>query len=336
MRKRIMTPWLRPVLLCASIFLWNCTQNGKSVETVLIDGSSTVYPITMAIDKEFEKTGKKIRISLGISGTSGGFKKFCAGEIDIANASRPIKKTEAAQCEKNGIAFIELPVAFDGLAVVVHPENTWCNHLAVSELKRLWTSEAQGTIMKWSDIRKEWPKKDIHLFGAGYESGTYDYFTAAIVGTEHSSREDFTSSEDDNILVQGIASDRHALGFFGLGYYERNHDILKLVAIDDENDTNGKGPVLPSIQTVSDGTYQPLSRPVFIYVNKSSIETKKAVREYVHFYLSHAKKFVREAGYIPLPANTYSLAITRATQLKTGSAFKDGLQIGVSIDDILK
>lgn len=337
MRKRINARWLHPVLLsCAPLLLCNCTKNGQTVETVLIDGSSTVYPITMAIDNEFEKTGKNIRISLGISGTSGGFKKFYAGEIDIANASRPIKKTEAAQCAKNGIAFIELPVAFDGLAVVVHPENTWCNHLAVSELKRLWTSEAQGSIMKWSDTRTQWPKKEIHLFGAGYESGTYDYFTAAIVGIEHSSREDFTSSEDDNLLVQGIASDRYALGFFGLGYYEGNRDILKLVAIDDENDANGKGPVLPSIQTVSDGTYQPLSRPVFIYVNKSSIEKKKGVREYVHFYLTHAKKFVREAGYIPLPASAYSMAITRATQLKTGSAFEDGLQIGVSIDDILK
>jgi phosphate transport system substrate-binding protein len=321
--------------LFALLVLFGCGRGGKTVETVLIDGSSTVYPITTAIDKEFEKTGKNIRISVGISGTSGGFKKFSAGEIDIANASRPIKKAEAAQCANNGIAFIELPVAFDGLAVVVHPSNTWCNHLTVSELKRLWTAEAQGTIMKWSDIRKGWPGKEIHLFGAGYESGTYDYFTAAIVGTEHSSRDDFTRSEDDNVLVKGIASDPTALGFFGLGYYEGNRDILKLVAIDDENDTNGKGPVLPNVHTVSDGTYQPLSRPVFIYVNKSSFEKKSGVREYVNFYLTNAKKFVREAGYIPLPINTYSKAIKRVSLLKTGSAFEDGSKIGISIDHIL-
>ncbi|MBN1128413.1 MAG: PstS family phosphate ABC transporter substrate-binding protein [Chitinispirillaceae bacterium] len=324
-------------LLCVALLICGCSEkNGKPVETILIDGSSTVYPITEAIDKEFEKTGKNIRLSVGISGTTGGLRKFSTGEIDIANASRPIKKTEAAQCADNGIEFIELPVAFDGLAVVVHPANTWCDHLTVSELRRLWESKAQGTIMKWSNIRKGWPDQTVHLFGAGYESGTYDYFTAAIVGTEHSSREDFTRSEDDNILVRGIAADRYALGFFGLGYYEGNRDILKLLAIDDEIDANGKGPVLPNVRTVSDGTYQPLSRPVFIYVNKSSLGKKPGVREYVHFYLTHARKFVREAGYIPLSVNAYSIAINRLDRRVTGSVFKDGLKIGVSIEEILK
>jgi phosphate transport system substrate-binding protein len=324
------------VLLFALLPLLGCGKSGKPVESIYIDGSSTVYPITMAIDKEFEKMGRNIRISVGISGTSGGFKKFSSGEIDITNASRPIKKSESAQCANNSIAFIELPVAFDGLAVVVHPSNTWCNHLTVSELHGLWTAKAQGTVMKWSEIRKGWPDKEIHLFGAGYESGTYDYFTAAIVGTEHSSRDDFTRSEDDNVLVKGIASDPYALGFFGLGNYEGNRDILKLVAIDDENDANGKGPVLPDVHTVSDGTYQPLSRPVFIYVKKSSFEKKSGVREYVNFYLTNANKFVREAGYIPLPVNAYSKAISRVGLLTTGSAFEDGSKVGISIDHILE
>jgi phosphate transport system substrate-binding protein len=318
------------------LFTGGCGKNSKQPETLLIDGSSTVYPITEAIDREFEKTGRNITISVGISGTIGGFKRFAAGEIDIANASRPIKQAEAAQCAEHGIEFIELPIAFDGLAVLVHPENNWCDHLTVSELKRMWSPEAQGKIMKWSDIRKDWPEQAINLFGAGLQSGTYDYFTAAVVGTEHSSREDFTGSEDDNKLVQSIALDRYALGFFGYGYYEGNRDILKLVAIDDENDDNGKGPVFPSVQTVSAGTYQPLSRPVFIYVNKASLLKKPAVRVYVDFYLTNARKLVRESGYMPLPANAYSMAMNRVSQLKTGSAFEDGSKIGVSIEDLLK
>jgi phosphate transport system substrate-binding protein len=324
------------VLLCAALLLIACGKKEQSAETVFIDGSSTVYPITMAIDKEFEKTGKNIKISVGISGTTGGFKKFSSGEIDITNASRPIRKAEAAECAENGIAFVEIPIAFDGIAVVVHPSNSWCNHLTVAELKRIWSPEARRVITKWSDIRGGWPSKPLRLFGAGYASGTYDYFTAAIVGAEDSSREDFTSSEDDNELVRDIASDSCALGFFGLGYYEGNRDLLKLVAIDDENDANGKGPVLPNLHTVSDGSYQPLSRPVFIYVKKSSLENKAGVREYVNFYLSHAKKLVRETGYVPLPVNAYSMAINRVSSLKTGSIFEDGSKIGVSINDLLK
>jgi phosphate transport system substrate-binding protein len=336
MKSGIIAKFRAAALACAVFFVWGCAKAERAVETVRIDGSSTVYPITAAIDNEFEKLGKNIKISVGISGTSGGFKKFSAGEIDIANASRPIRKAEAERCAGNGIQFIELPIAFDGIAVVVHPSNSWCTHLTISELKRLWASEAQGTVMQWSDVRSGWPRKPVRLFGAGYESGTYDFFTAAVVGTEHMSREDFTRSEDDNVLVKGVASEPHALGFFGLGYYESNRNILKLVAIDDENDANGRGPVLPGIQTVSDGTYQPLSRPVFIYINASSLAEKAAVNEYVHFYLSHARKLVRESGYIPLSVNAYSLAISRFDRKVTGSAYKDGVQLGVSIEDILK
>jgi phosphate transport system substrate-binding protein len=239
-------------------------------------------------------------------------------------------------CKQNAIEYIELPVAYDGLAVVIHPQNTWAKSITVSELKKLWSPEAQGKIMKWNDIRPDWPNEEIHLFGAGVDSGTYDYFTAAIVGKEHSSRGDFTSSEDDNVLVQGIATDKHALGFFGLAYYEENQDKLALLPIDDENDSNGKGPVAPSLQTVTDGTYQPLSRPIFIYVSTKAIE-RPEVSDFIRYYLANASKLTSEVGYIPLSNEAYQLAQTRVDQRITGSIFGGkGSQIGVSIEELLK
>ncbi|WP_245580823.1 PstS family phosphate ABC transporter substrate-binding protein [Daejeonella oryzae] len=266
---------------------------------IKIDGSSTVFPITEAVAEEFNKIYPRIRVSVGLSGTGGGFKKFSRGEIDISNASRPIKDTEIESSKKNNIDFVDLIAAYDGLSVVVNPKNTWVDYLTVAELKKIWEPEAQGKIMRWNQIRPEWPDEEIHLYGAGVESGTYDYFTEAIVGKSHSSRGDFTASEDDNVLVQGISTDKLALGFFGFAYFEENRDKLKLVPIDDETEDNGQGPILPSVETVMNKTYAPLARPLFIYVSSESVK-REDVRIFVNYYLDNTKTLAREVGYIAL------------------------------------
>ena len=230
-------------------------------QIVQIDGSSTVFPVTEAVAEEFQKANKgKVKVTVGISGTGGGFKKFCRGETDISDASRPILKQEMEACKGAGIEYIELPVAFDALTVIVNPKNEWASSMTVAELKKIWEPAAQGKLTKWNQVRSNWPDAPLKLFGAGADSGTFDYFTEAITGKAKSSRGDFTASEDDNVLVQGVANDRHALGFFGFAYYAENKGKLKAVAID-----NGKGAVVPSEKTVLDGTYQPLSRPIYIY-----------------------------------------------------------------------
>jgi len=305
-----------------------------AAQVISIDGSSTVYPITEAVAEEFQKIEKGVKVTVGISGTGGGFKKFCTGETDISDASRPIKKTEAELCKKNGIEYIEIPVAYDGLAVMVNPKNTWVKNLTVKELKKIWEPEAKGNITKWNQIRPEWPNKEIHLYGPGVDSGTFDYFTEAIVGKAQSSRGDYTASEDDNVLVQGIATDPLALGFFGLAYYEYNRDKLKIIAIDDENDKNGVGPQLPTYENVMKGIYQPLSRPIFIYVSKKAAE-KPEVKKFVEFYLKKGSTLSKEVGYIALPAKAYELALKRFQKRMTGSVFS-GVQVGVKIEDLLK
>jgi phosphate transport system substrate-binding protein len=311
-------------------------NGAASVPIIKVDGSSTVYPITEAVAEEFQKAEKgKARVTVGISGTGGGFKKFCLGETDISNASRPIKPSEVDLCAKNGIQYIELPVAYDGIAVVVHPRNTWVDHLTVKELKMIWEPDAQGKVTRWSHIRPGWPDKEIRLFGAGVDSGTYDYFTEAIVGKEHSSRGDFTSSEDDNVLVQGVSTDMYALGFFGVAYYEENTEKLKVVPIDDENEATGPGPLPPTYQNVATGTYQPLSRPIFIYISKASA-SKPEVDRFVKFYLKHAAKLVKEVGYIALPTKAYDLGAKRYEKRIVGSVFGGkGSQVGVKVEDLL-
>jgi phosphate transport system substrate-binding protein len=266
---------------------------------IKIDGSSTVYPITEAIAEEFRITNPGVNVSIGISGTGGGFKKFGRGETDISNASRLIKESEDSLCKANSVEYVALTVAYDGLAVLINSNNDWVDHLTVQELKKLWEPQAQKVVMKWNQIRPEWPDEEIHLFGPGVASGTYDYFTEVIVGKSGSSRGDFTASEDDNVLVQGVAGDKFSLGFFGLAYYEENKDKLKLVSID-----NGAGPVYPSLETVSNGSYSPLSRPVFIYVSKKAAE-REEVRGFVEFYLETVGSLVMEVGYVPLPADKY-------------------------------
>jgi phosphate transport system substrate-binding protein len=303
-------------------------------ETIQIDGSSTVYPITEAMAEEFQiEHGGEYRVTVGISGSGGGFKKFCRGETDISDASRPIKESEREVCREAGIEFIELPVALDALAVMVNPQNDWVDHLTVEELRTIWQPDAQGTVTSWNQVREGFPDRPLTLYGAGTDSGTYDYFTEAVVGEEGASRGDFTASEDDNVLVQGIASDPNALGFFGFAYYIENEDKLKAVPISHE----GGEPVAPSIEAAKGGTYQPLSRPIFIYVSKRAAEERPAVREFVEFYLDpeRAEELVREVGYVPLPAEAYELALQHFQEGRTGTAFAGGSQVGVGIEELL-
>lgn len=298
---------------------------------IKVDGSSTVYPITEAVAEEYQKAKKgAVKVTVGISGTGGGFKRFCRGETDISDASRPIKDSEIKACQEQRIEFIELPVAYDGLAVVLNPKNTWVKSFTVADLKKIWAPEAKGTVTKWNQIRAEWPDAPLRLFGPGADSGTFEYFTEAIVGKAKASRGDFTASEDDNVLVQGVAGDKNAIGYFGLAYYEENKDKLKVAPVD-----GGKGPVVPSLQTVENGTYQPLSRPLFIYINTKSA-AKPEVKEFVDYYLKNAQKLVKQAKYIPLPAKAYNLAQERFSKMKKGSMFTGKGHVGVKIEDLLK
>lgn len=304
-----------------------------SDKMVKIDGSSTVYPITEAVAEEFQKMKKgAVRVTVGISGTGGGFKKFCRGETDISDASRPILKKEIEVCKEAGIEYIELPVAYDGLAVMVNPKNDWVKSFTVADLKKMWDTDAQGKVMRWKDVRPEWPDSKLKLFGPGADSGTFDYFTEAINGKSKRSRGDFTASEDDNVLVQGIAGDKSAVGYFGLAYYEENKNKLKVVPI--INPATNKA-ITPSLQTVMDGTYAPLSRPLFIYVSKKSLE-KPEVKEFVDFYLKHAPKLIPQVRYVPLPANAYKLAESRFAKKKTGSMFGGEEKVGMKIEELMK
>lgn len=276
------------------------TEAVKLTGNISIDGSSTVFPITEAVAEEFRVSQPDVQVTIGVSGTGGGFQKFSRGETNISNASRPIKETEIAACVENNVTYIGLEVAYDGLAVVVNPENTWVDSFTVEELKKIWEPAAQGKIMKWNQIRPEWPNEEIHLFGPGTASGTFDYFTEAINGKSGTSRGDYTASEDDHVLVQGIAGDKYALGFFGLAYYEESKDKLSLIGVN-----NGKEVVKPSLETVSNGTYSPLSRPMFIYVNSTSIKHPEVI-EFVNFYLDNAGELSEDVGYIKLPAEIYA------------------------------
>jgi phosphate transport system substrate-binding protein len=295
--------------------------------TVTVDGSSTVFPITEAVAEEFQKVQTGVRVTVGISGTGGGFKKFTSGETDISDASRPIKPEEVARAAQHGIEYVELPVAFDGLSVIVNPDNTFVNSLTVAELKRIW--EPGSTVKLWSDVRPEWPKRKIRLYGPGTDSGTFDYFTEAINGKSQSCRADFTASEDDNVLVQGIAGDPDALGFFGFAYYIENQDKLKLVPIDD-----GNGPIAPSEETINNGTYAPLSRPIFIYVGTKAAQ-RPEVGAFVDFYLEHAPVLVGEVGYISLPQGAYALAKDRFARRVTGSVFEGRSTTRIKLEDLL-
>ena len=270
--------------------------------------------------------------TVGISGTGGGFQKFCRGESDISNASRPISAAERQACQTAAIAYIELPVAYDGLAVVVNPKNTWADSITVAELKRLWAPEAQGTITRWNQVRSSWPDREIHLFGAGVDSGTYDYFTEAIVGKAKSSRGDYTASEDDNVLVSGVSGDKNALGYFGYAYYAENKDKLKAIPI--MNPTTNK-PVSPAEKTVMDSSYSPLARPIFIYVSTKALQ-RPHVKAFAEFYLDTAADSAKDVKYIPLPSSAYESGKARLKAAQTGTAYGGKAEAGVPIDELFK
>ncbi len=311
--------------------------NTESTESAVIkvDGSSTVFPVTEAVAEEFQKEKQgKVNVTVGISGTGGGFKKFVRGEIDVADASRPILTDEMAQAKANGIEFLELPVAFDALTVVVNPQNNWVTSMTVTELKKIWEPEAQGKITHWNHVRPEWPNEKIALFGAGADSGTFDYFTEAIVGKAKASRGDYTASEDDNVLVQGIEGNKYALGYIPYAYFAPHSNRMKAVAIEWEKN-KVKEAVLPSPESVLAGNYNPLSRPLFIYVSRKSLD-KPAVKEFVEFYLKNVKTLATEVKYMPLPDTAYQMAMDRVRTLQTGTGFGGVPEVGLPVEEILK
>jgi len=301
-------------------------------DIVKIDGSSTVYPISEAVAEEFQKMKRgAIKVTVGISGTGGGFKKFCRGETDISDASRPISAKEMKACAEAGIKYVELPVAFDALTVVIHPKNTWLSEIKVEELKKMWEPGAQAKVTHWNQINPAWPNAPLKLFGPGADSGTFDYFTDAINGKEKASRGDFTASEDDNVLVQGVSRDVNAIGYFGLAYYVENKDKLKAVPIVNKGASKG---VSPSLETVMDGTYQPLARPIFIYVSDKAL-AKPEVREFIEFYIKHAPKLVQEVGYVPLSNEHYQQAARNFASKKLGTGFGGKSEVGVRVEELL-
>jgi phosphate transport system substrate-binding protein len=303
-----------------------------SAQSVIkMDGSSTVFPIAEAVAEEYQisKHGK-VRVTVGIAGTGGGFKRFCRGETDISDASRPILKEEMDACRAAGIKYMELPIAFDALTVVVNPQNTWVKSLTTADLKKMWEPGAQGRVSKWNQIRSEWPAQPLMLFGPGADSGTFDYFTEAVNGKAKASRGDYTASEDDNVLVQGVENNKNALGYFGYAYYAGHKDKMRAVPV-----VNPKGAeVGPSPEAVIDGSYQPLSRPLFIYV-RDTAAARPEVQEFVQFLLGEGAELVKEVGYVPLPPQAYKLALKHFQDKKLGTVFGGVPEVGVTIDNLL-
>src|SRR5262245_13652118 len=306
----------------------------KPGSIVTLDGSSTLFPVSEAVAEEFQKAMRgNVKVTVGISGTGGGFKKFCRGETDISDASRPILAEEMKLAKENGVEYIEIPVCFDALTVAVNPQNDWVDSITVEDLKKIWEPSAQGTITKWNQVRPEWPDQKLDLYGPGSDSGTFDYFTEAVVGKAKASRGDYTASEDDNVLVQGIEGNKHSLGYLAYAYYVAQQDRMKALAVDWEKDN--LGPVKPSLQAVVDGKYNPLSRPLFIYVSKKSTE-KPEVVAFVEFYLIHGKPLIEEVKYVPLPDTAYEMGKERFQKRQAGTGFGGVPEVGLPIGDILK
>lgn len=331
---------MKKIMTCgvAAIALAGCGQDAKKPAApagggvVLIDGSSTVFPISEALGEEFQKSSGT-RVTVGLSGTGGGFKKLCRGEIDISGASRPIKKEEIELCRESGVEFIELPVALDALGVIVSPQNKFVDCLSVDELRKVWEPGAQGKVSSWKQVRSSFPDKPLKLFGAGTDSGTFDYFTKAINGEEGASRGDYTATEDDNVTVTGVAGDEGSLGYLGLAYVTENADKVRAVPIRQKDGTC----LAPSVEAARDATYQPLSRPLFFYVNKKFADERAHVREFMKFAFNptQSEKLVREVGYVPLPAQAYTLASQKFDARTTGSYFGGGSKVGVTVEELL-
>ncbi len=327
---------IRSLAAVSALLLSSFAASGVAhadVALVKVDGSSTVYPITEAVAEDFQKAKKNsVRVTVGISGTGGGFKKFCRGETDVSDASRPITKKEIEDCKAAGVEFLEFPVAYDSLTVVINPKNDWARNMTVAELKAIWEPAAQGKITNWKQVNPAWPDRPLKLYGPGADSGTFEYFTEAINGKSKATRGDYTASEDDNVLVQGVSRDVGGLGYFGFSYYTENKDKLGAVAIASEA---GKVPVAPSLQTVIDGTYQPLARPVFIYVNAKSAE-RPEVKDFVEYYMKNGEKLVKEVKIVPLPAKAYVYNLEHFAKRAKGTKFGGENKVGITIEELMK
>lgn len=324
--------------LATSVALIGCgkqdgsTRMGRDTPVVRIDGSSTVFPIAEAVAEEFQLEERgAVRVTVGLSGTGGGFKKLCRGDIDISNASRPILEEEIAMCRATGIGFIELPVAFDAITVVANPKNDWVKSVTIADLKKIWEPGAQGQITRWNQVRPEWPDAPLMLFGPGADSGTFDYFTEAVVGKAKSSRGDYTASEDDNVLVQGVEHNKNALGYFGFAHYASHKERMRAIPIEKEDGTQ----TLPSNATVLDGSYQPLSRPLFIYVSDKSAQ-RPEVRKLIEFYLKEGPGLAEQVGFVSLPEHAAQMSLKHFNDGRLGTVFGGVPEVGVTIDDLMK
>jgi phosphate transport system substrate-binding protein len=310
------------------------SQAKRSDESAVIriDGSSTVFPIAEAVSEEFQAEERgRVRVTVGLSGTGGGFKKLCRGDTDVANASRPILAEEMEACRAAGVEYIELPIAFDAITVVVNPANDWVKSLSITDLKKIWEPAAQGVITRWNQVRPEWPDAPLMLFGPGADSGTFDYFTEAVVGKAKSSRGDYTASEDDNVLVQGVEHNKNALGYFGFAYYVSHKERMRAAGIE----TEGGGAVTPSIATVTDGSYRPLSRPLFIYVSAASVK-RPEVRRFIEFYITQGPALAAEVGFVPLPQEASQIALKHFSEGRVGTVFGGHPEVGVTIEELLQ
>ena len=319
------------ILISVTTLTFTLNSHAASEQkSVAVDGSSTVFPITEAVAEEFQKANPTTKVTVGISGTGGGFKKFCRGEIDIQDASRPILKEEMESCKKSGVQYFELPIAFDALTVVVSHKNTWMNLATFEDLKKIWEPAAQGKILKWNEVNAKWPATTLKLCGAGSDSGTFDYFTEAVVGKAKSSRGDYTASEDDNTLVQGVANDKNALGYIPYAYYEANQKKIKALPVKGHS-ANG---VAPTSSTVKDGSY-PLSRPLFIYVSAKALG-RAEVKAFVDFYLEQAASLAEQVKYVALPKEAYTLARKHLADKKLGTVYGGEQKVGLKIEEVLK
>ncbi|MCP9792775.1 PstS family phosphate ABC transporter substrate-binding protein [Vulcanococcus limneticus Candia 3F8] len=309
------------------------TAGSKPASTVRINGSSTVLPLAREAVRSFEAGGQNRgrRFDLGASGTSAGFRQFCEGRLSIANASRPISSAELKQCKARGVRFLELPVAFDAITVVVHPSNHWLDQISTAQLSKLWSRQAEGTIRRWKQVDPAWPDRPIRLCGPGKDSGTFDTFNKAINGREEDSRRDYTASEDDDVLVRCVATNPNALGYFGFDYYQSNRKALKALAV-----VGPRGPVLPSEATVQQSLYIPLSRALFMYVNERDLQKAPVVRQFVNSILQQGTVLARRSGVIPLPDSTYRLVEAKLYRNIAGTAFGGTLPVGLSLGDILQ
>jgi phosphate transport system substrate-binding protein len=311
-------------------------QTTQAQTLIKADGSSTVYPITEAMAEEFQVAKKNtVKVTAGISGTGGGFKKFCRGEVDIQGASRPISKSEMVDCKKTGVQYFEIPVAYDATVVVVNTKNTWLTQITADELKKMWEPSATSKINKWNQVNPAWPDANFKLFGAGSDSGTFDYFTEAIMGKAKSSRGDYTASEDDNTIVKGVGGEKNSIGYLPMSYYIENKKTLKAIAVIGGKGAPSQAAVLPSKETVENGTYFPLSRPLFIYVSEKSAK-RPEVAEFVNFYIKNAATIVPAVKYVALPAKAYQMATEQFAKGKMGTVFGTGSHVGLKIEDLMK